>query len=522
MLPVSFSHPKSLKFVQASIVSPTPQSIYNEAPRTNIVDGDEADDRTALLPELSRAVDQVNDILQQVVRNSSPDTETITSNTATASSDLPWVYQAPLSANDVDSLPELSEVGATNIVVPEESTEEETPVVNGPDAAHENRPNLNRRELHNLATLLDRLGRTLSDSAPHVAALAQSLPEPTEATPVPSEEPEIGLIGNPADLDVQNQPPLSGLLSLWSRERRRSLATQNSSTPAEAIVVEPDHVDYVSGLVNTSRGEVRSGPRSRSQNDDVSNLLGAYLAAASLSSIVGGEDGESNDEGGGATGLGRLLSTTRGGGGGNGGNGGIDIHIHAVVTAPGVTPGGGMAIGIGSGSGGGGDGGSTGTTTTAVGTRNLFSTTQRERINRSSSSILRNRAAPSISPSTSNDDDEETLGLFSELYSENPESIDPNGSPEPSTRSSSRPDVSRASRNNDENNEFARRISNPDQLNDLLNDAYGLAPGRRSSRRSPSQTSLGRQSSERSERRGSIMGRLFRRRRTDRDRRSDP
>jgi hypothetical protein len=482
------------------------------------VDGNEADDRSALLPEVSRAVNQVNALLQQVVQASSPATSTEPLGEAPTSSDLPWVYQLPpRSTQDEDSaIPELLDTEtleptaeATHIVVPAETEEEE--LCNSNEISPQEQPVYNRRQLQNLATLLDRLGRTLSDAAPHVAALAQSLPE-QEATPIPADEPEIGLLDNPADLDIQNQPPLGGLLSLWSRERRRHAQANHNSVAEEVTVVDPDHVDYVSGLVNTSRGEVRSGPRSRSQNDDVSNLLGAYLAAASLSSIMGGEDGENNEEGGAPSGLGRLLSTR---GGGGGGNGGIDIHIHAVVTAPGVTPGGG-------GGGGGGIGIGTldnGTTGTTIGARNLFSSTTRERSTRSSSSILRNRSLPPSTPSN-DEDDEETLELFSELYSENPEPVNPNGTPEPSPRRAARSETLRTSRS--EESEFARRISTSDQLNDLLNDAYGISPSRRGRRSSSGLAPSSRnQSSERSERRSTAWGRLFRRRRSDRDRRSD-
>mmetsp|Transcript_69378 Transcript_69378/g.104640 ORF Transcript_69378/g.104640 Transcript_69378/m.104640 type:complete len:879 (+) Transcript_69378:171-2807(+) len=497
----------------SSLVSPTPQSIYTEAPRTNIVDGSEADDRAALLPELSRALNQVNELLQQVVQNSSTATES--PGEVPTSSDLPWVYQQPpQSAQEEDTaIPELINPEApedstedTNIVVPLEAEDTEPSPTSNEVTNSQEQSNYNRRQLQNLAALLDRLGRTLSDAAPHVASLAHSLPE-QEAMAIPTDEPEIGLLGsNPTDLDVQNQPPLGGLLSLWSRERRRNAQANQSSFEEEVTVVDPDHVDYANGLVNTSRGEVRSGPRSRSQNDDVSNLLGAYLAAASLSSIVGGEDGDNSEEGGTTSGLGRLLSTR---GGGGGGNGGIDIHIHAVVTAPGVTPGGGIGIGALD----------NGTTGTALGTRNLFSSTARERSSRNASSILRNRSITPITPSA-DEDDEETLGLFSELYSENPEPVNPNGTPEPSPRRAVRSEISRAARSDE--SEFARRISTSDQLNDLLNDAYGISPSRRSRRSSSGSAPNSRQSSDRSERRSSGWGRLFRRRRSDRDRRGDP
>ena len=66
-----------------------------------------------------------------------------------------------------------------------------------------------------------------------------------------------------------------------------------------------DHKDFASGIVNTSRGEVRSGPRNRaSQQDNVASLLGTYLAAASLGSTAS----SNGEKGSGATSsLARLL-----------------------------------------------------------------------------------------------------------------------------------------------------------------------------------------------------------------------
>jgi hypothetical protein len=204
------------------------------------------------------------------------------------------------------------------------------------------------------------------------------------------------------------------------------------------------------GLVNTSRGEVRTGPRSRSQPDNVASLLGAYLAAATLGSISGSDENENGEENGSGLGLGRLLREERGAGGGGGG--GIDIHIHAVVTAPGVGTGG---LGLAT------LGGATPTAATLGGTRNLFSSA-RDRSSRSPSSLLRPRN-PSFSHILANNDDDHDIadmGLFSELYSENPTPLHPNGSPEPGERGATMPALSDVNHQNDDTTEFLARISN--------------------------------------------------------------
>jgi hypothetical protein len=283
-----------------------------------------------------------------------------------------------------------------------------------------------RQELQNLATLLDRLGRTLTDAAPHIASLAANLPSETETT-----DPDDAMMNEaieefaenfPVDSETNtNDSPIGGLLSLWTRERRNlfygtsSLSnttipqTQRRRSLAPATPsVDADHEDYVSGLVNTTRGEVRTGPRSRTSNDEVASLLGAYLAAATLGNGSSG-DGNRDD---GNSGLGQLLR------GGAGGGGGIDIHIHAVVTGPGGT------FGTGAGA-----------ATTAIlggtaigGPRNLFSTNRRAN---SGGSVLRNRSRSGSFGGTRRRVaafDEGDTGIFDELYSETPEPIDPNGS----------------------------------------------------------------------------------------------
>jgi hypothetical protein len=158
----------------------------------------------------------------------------------------------------------------------------------------------------------------------------------------------------------------------------------------------------VFGVVNTTRGEVRRGPRSRPVADDAASLLGTYLAAASLSSLL---SGDSDDDDTGLQTLGRILRD-------RGSGGGIDIHIHAVVTAPGgALPAGLAALG---GGGGGGAGGANGG---GVDAGSIILST------RSPSRATPNRASSAQPlPSALQEDDE---GIFSALYSENPAPVDP-------------------------------------------------------------------------------------------------
>jgi len=181
---------------------------------------------------------------------------------------------------------------------------------------------------------------------------------------------------------------------------------------------EPDYMDYVNGMVNTTRGEVRTrGSRrnaSNSSSDDASSLLGAYLAAASLSNLVNTDDDDGDT---GLQGLGRLLRQRET----NGGNGGgIDIHIHAIVTGPGVGNGGGGMTIIGSetggsgASGGGGGGGGGGALTGTASRPSPFSIGSR-------STPISPESPRIAQPETTDEDD---LGIFADLYSDNPSPID--------------------------------------------------------------------------------------------------
>jgi hypothetical protein len=535
-------------------------------------------DRVALPVELERALSVVLELLRESIPTSTATTtnSNIDSNNATAisaeqtsvvASDLPWIpvpvpVPVPLSSSrqgdthdhvvststwtaNVETNHSESWQGTVHNIerisdddddANADANADDDVVAFGPQQRPQPPPPLNRRQLELLAPLLDRLGRTLVDAAPHIASLSASLPyeEEQAATTQDAHHPStISEVDSNDDEDADeddedsdlfelpdltsperhpHHAPLGGLLSILSNSRsgsRRHAVPPPSSSDSSSTSnnhpslassfelahggIDPDHVDYATGLVNTSRGEVRSGPRgsNRSSNDDVASLLGAYLAAASLGGLSGTMDdalgnGDNNNNNT-ISGLGRLLRER-----GTGGGGGIDIHIHAVVTAPGVTPGGLGFATLG--------GGATTPMATATplggGGRNIFST--RERSSRTSGSILRasRNAIPVMTHQVVEDDqdndDESSLGLFSELYSENPTPIDPNGSPasgerqvdttlqEPTDQNSHR--HHRHSPHDVDPSSRAPRMMSPG----LRNDSLTLSPARRSlsSRRS--------------------------------------
>ena len=351
-------HPTS-----SQLSSPTVQATMVSPPNTKLTDT-EAKDRDAILPEILFALESVQDLLQQA--------SVQTSHHRVRTDCLPWQSR--------------------------ESRDNEQPKISRRDR---------QRQLETLAPLVDRLGRTLTDCAPHMAALAASMDEPAES--------------NQLETIEEHPSTLGGLLSLLSRDRRPRNGQSVSSTAAavqtndvsvsaassttgglveeeEIETADPDLSDFVSGIVNTTRGEVRNGPRSNnraSTGEDASNILGAYLAAASLAGGDNTGNGEGTEDN-----LGRLLRER--------GTGGIDIHIHAVVTAPGMEGGIGMMTAP------------TGATAIPIPEIRSQSSRQRRQL----------PPAPTI-PRVVERDDEDEDGIFSDLYTENPEPIDPATPPRP-------------------------------------------------------------------------------------------
>ncbi|GKY93437.1 hypothetical protein MPSEU_000311300 [Mayamaea pseudoterrestris] len=370
---------------------PTPQSAYAESPSTHFRSDVEMEDREALLPELGRVMHQVNSLLNRINgRNNQALRNDVDGNDT---SNLPWLERHHMNEHDNA----------------EEEKQDESNVRTRTGGRADS--GVSTRDLEVLAPLLDRLGRTLIDTAPHVMSLARANRESQDDEP-PDLEPAEEVEGHPTSL--------GGLLSLLSRdststENVTAAASDNTSAAhvesvettgaaSDEVSIDPDHTDFSSGVVNTSRGEVRSGPRSRSQsnNDDAASLFGAYLASASL----GGSEGDGN---GGLQGLGRILSDR---------TGGIDIHIHAVVTAPGMPTGVlGLAGLMNSGDATATSSGTEVTVTPEAAGGNFLSRGRNSgRGNRSAS--VRRRMSPIFQ-----NDDEDDMGIFSDLYSETPEPV---------------------------------------------------------------------------------------------------
>ena len=479
-------HPNASTFA-----SPTPQSLLPEPPSTHLrqrhpasdeqpdaVDDDESSDRAALVPELLRVSDAVHELVraaavhlqarEQLARERTSDSPVADNEPAQSlgRAHLPWAGLGPPHSGAAAQNDFESEV--TN----------DPPRVNGISAAGL------RAELEALAPLLDRLGRTLVDAAPHVAALARSIEAEPMGHPVPVTtahglsvtSPEAATTGSGGDDSNDHPTSLGGLLSLLGRDRRRQSNSSSSnivvpgdapsvpdedgapSTPTrtsgadstEVADVDPDLTDFASAAVNTTRGEVRRGPRSNRSSsgigsDDAAGLLGAYLAAASLNSLAGGgSSGTDGDDGGNNwQGLGRLLRE-------RGAGGGIDIHIHAVVTAPGLPTGGLGLTAIGAGGAGLGGVGAVGGlfgATAALDPANEAPTspfsTRGGLIRPGSSRLTLSRSPPTP---VGAGDDEDDDGIFSELYSDNPDPIDPSRPPGTTSNPLSTPPARRHSR----------------------------------------------------------------------------
>ena len=409
-------HPNASPFA-----CPTPQSLYAESPSTHICSDEETQDREALLPELGRVMDQVNALLSRInntARAPAPLGDAVPAETLPTN--LPWTARARTSGQNHNSAEEEKEEEQQAMV----KSESENFLGPGTLVGQSTEPkrDMNARDLEVMSSLMDRLGRTLIDAAPHVMSLAKSTCETDDDN---DEPPTL----EPVD---EHPTSLGGLLSLLSRDRRRQSAVAEENVTATAsdntsaahatsstaepvsddVSIDPDHSDFSAGVVNTSRGEVRAGPRSRGQpsssDDAAASLLGAYLASASLG-LAGTSDGD-----GGLQGLGRLLSDR---------TGGIDIHIHAVVTGPGMPAG---MLGLaGVANGGSGAASPAGVGSEAPGTPE--STTGGTFLSRTRSGNRTNRPGSirrRMSPVFQNDDEDE-MGIFSALYSENPEPVDP-------------------------------------------------------------------------------------------------
>jgi len=384
---------------QSTSACPTPQAQFNASPPTFIKEENEVVERSCLLPEVEVVISRVSNLIGEVNATTEPSSP---SDPVDGARMLPW--KSDETSDDVTM------ESAENTSVDDENKD----------------PNL-RTKLKALAPLLDRLGRTLIDAAPHVAAYANTLPE-KKPQDICRREGETNVVvagGDDAETSSSGQTPATDEPA-WRPE-----------DDVDDEEIEPDYVDFVNGMVNTSRGEVRARVNRGSGQDDGASLLGAYLAAASLSSLVSDDESNAETNSGGLQGLGRLLRQRENNGGteGNGnGGGGIDIHIHAIVTGPGVGAGtgGGLAV--------------LGDPQVAVARPTLFSNTRRV--------TAAERPIP-------NPTDEEDMGIFADLYSENPSPVDLQSGVLPSAEENQRPAATAiAIEDLGESEEFVTRLRN--------------------------------------------------------------
>ena len=473
--------------------SPSPQSSFSAAPSTHIKDENEIKDRSALLPELQRVMSSVNNMMLHAMGEKDHSIE----KTVRAPNEdcLPWTCERQEEANSIlfDSMDELG----------------------NPEV--EQHP-YNRHDLEQLAPLLDRLGRALMDAAPHIASYASTLPREEESEPrrrAPDEcnviiagEVEMEELTDNEDTASSRSTSLGiGMFSLLDGETTNVVLPETSTLLMNPsldddveredrmmLASDPDNSDFASGMVNTFRGEIRSrnvsrmSPMASNTNDDGVSLLGAYLAAASLGSLVN-DDGDNRPSGldgtGGIQGLGRLLRQRETGTGS-----GIDIHIHAFVTGTGDGVGTGFTM-LGDPRIGGLFGGAP-TPTRATGFAGLSGLHHRHH------NAFEQFRAPMSAVN------EEDMGIFSELYSENPSPLDLQSGVIPSARRH------RAIRSFDHEDdaEFISRLANSRSRSGHLPMLHHTASSSRPPRRENSVSTLRELASPR---RGSALSRIFRR-----------
>lgn len=494
---------------QRHYASPNIDSVMPDAPYTYITNS-EQNDRSALLPELHRAIQTLQDRLATASSSSSAMTtahlNAIRTSSTSRMNHLPW---------NADETPSLNATASTTTSLANldgETHQEEQRMQSRRSQVAISRQK-QRQELEALAPLLDRLGRVLIDAAPQVLALADTIGQEDDDDEDIEENHLENFLGDTDDAEPHETPPatntLGGLLSLLNRDRRGggrgsvasgsnvalpsvvsdveiSTVASSSTTTTDLVVqptepsrstslgatnildpdddaddideeeicdgnggtteyTDPDYRDFAAGLVNTSRGDVRStngggsnsifsSRRASSSDDGTTSLLGAYLAAMSMGGIASISAGDRDDGDGGtgvAEGLGRFFRDR------GSGSGGIDIHIHAVVTAPGLDG----AIGFAALTGGGGAvtlpvaTPVTGQATTTNGTNGALDSFEGSTARRRAGS-RRFRSMSATTPDTTVDDhllvgettiiEEEDLDLFADLYSETPDPINPN------------------------------------------------------------------------------------------------
>jgi|AntRauTorckE5430_2_1112549.scaffolds.fasta_scaffold00207_7 hypothetical protein len=359
---------RSKHLSRRSHVCPSPESTFHSAPATHVKSGDDAIDRVAILPELYRALGDVQNIFARAIR---VDDRPLEESKLDRVRPLSHKEQSNLSVTmqelDVSVIDEVmvivqgdneggKDMDPSDIVIadldletqwklkkllepvfdigddqslPWKSRKNRRDFGNDSDSLEERNwksgdergsevPDFDKKNLEALGPLLDRLGRILIDVAPHVSTIANSLSEPLQPEILSNEESE--------EPSMNTIDPIS-LRPSWAQATTPSLFESDSNESAtnnnDSAATNPDYVDFVHGFVN-QRNESPSARRSSSRrNQGGDSGLGSSLLSAYLSSTLGGG---STENGSGP----RVVRV-----GANGGDGGgVGFHIHAIVTGP--------------------------------------------------------------------------------------------------------------------------------------------------------------------------------------------
>jgi len=478
--------------------SPTPQATFNATPSTIIrSEEDDVNERSGMIVELGRVLGSVNELFHaatsstsvaaaaarmppsigeglmnsHATSSSSSRNDLGESTSSSSASHLPWQTLSNRNTVEWERVPPSTSQRSYRDAIAnllgnddeDEGNGEENPSTS---RLLDPRDQFDAAQLRQLAPLIDRLGRTLTDAAPHVAALADSLSatsivrasaaldaateaatstinEAINSSGVAVQEDEVvedhiqrltaqashlyfGIGDNEEDADNAPMPAsvddmmatsllpdstsaafsaLSASIDRVVQEGEQVVAMaeqvleENGHVIEESTVpiIDPNLTDYINGMVNTTRGSV-PGERGRGIRDN-GDPVGSSLFASYLSSMGGfGADAVNNANGANGNDGTRVIRM----GGGNAGRGpGIDIHIHAVVTGAG-----GQGLGELTGLGGLSTGGGGVTTTTNTNNNTPFANN------------------PPFGSTTTHDSEND---LFSELYSESPNPVDPHG-----------------------------------------------------------------------------------------------
>ena len=385
--------------------SPTIHSSYEDTPLTFVrSQHDDALEREAVIQELGTVLSEANDYMRRVTagfpvintcqQDGLFDQSTVSGTESTEGSVLESTRDSEEASESDGESEEAKEPEPQDVLHPRDDrllpwkksmshqeckNDNETTAIQDQSFLSTPHRTTTRQDLQGLASLIDRLGRTLTDIAPHVALLATELPDPKSSdlsgtcmsnTPsnvtsdarytvheVDQNRSEItssrgdydandtsnGLIPNSVDESDASSPLLISVIDAMPTQpplehQNESVDFVNSMVHARSASATP--VSAYAGNTNerrSSRARDRAAAFASFLANSGSNgtsTLAAALAGDGISNDTGDEGGSSSDGEGTPNNLTSNLARLFG----SGGNG-IDIHIHAIVT-PGFGPGG--------------------------------------------------------------------------------------------------------------------------------------------------------------------------------------